>query len=450
MSLRQAQSWRRGRFFGGPHGSLYGRLLLLSFLTLASLWALAAGVFRLAQGERTRPEVDRFVRHYVDYLAADLGQPPSADKGVALASKTGWNFRWEPALGVGWATSPDLPYSLELRSQTRHPGGDSGWRHGRFFFLLRQPQGTVVFLAQAWTPPQFNKAWLLLLGFGACAILGFSFLAARSMLRPLRQLDQALASFAEGDLTARLPHTLRHDELGRLTFRFNQMATEVGRMLDSRRQLLLDVSHELRTPLTRLNLGLELMKDDAARAPLKEDVAEMEAMLAELLEGARIEQAARWQPQAVDLAGLLKEAAQDTAGRSPGLALELPAEPLVVLGDERGLRVLVRNLCDNALKYSGEQSQKVEAKLWQADGRACLQIRDHGPGIAEGALPHLFEPFYRADASRNRGTGGFGLGLHLVQKVALAHGGEVQAANAPGGGALFTVFLPLIKPTSLA
>jgi signal transduction histidine kinase len=417
-------------------------LLLLSFLTLAALWALAAGVFRLAQGERTRPEVDRFVRHYVDYLAGDLGQPPNAAKGEALASKTGWQFRWEPIKGQGWATGPDLPSSAELQAQTRHPGGDSGWRHGRFFFLLRQPAGTLVLLAQAWTPPQFNKAWLWLLGFGACFILSFSFLFARSMLRPLRQLDQALASFATGDLTARLPDARHPDELGRLTLRFNQMATEVGRMLDSRRQLLLDVSHELRTPLTRLNLGLELMKDDAARASLKEDVAEMEAMLAELLEGARVEQAARLQPQPVDLAGLLKEVAQDMDGRSPGLALDLPAAPLNVLGDERGLRILLRNLCDNALKYSGAQAQKVEVKLWQADGWAHLELRDHGPGITEEALPHLFEPFYRADASRNRSTGGFGLGLHLVQKVAMAHGGEVKVANASEGGAVFSVALP--------
>jgi signal transduction histidine kinase len=172
----------------------------------------------------------------------------------------------------------------------------------------------------------------------------------------------------------------------------------------------------------------------------------MEAMLAELLEGARIEQAARWQPQSVDLALLLKDLAQDLSGRSPGLSLDLPPASLVVQGDERGLRVLVRNLCDNALKYSSGQAQKVEVRLWQADERACLELRDHGPGIAEEALPHLFEPFYRADASRNRATGGFGLGLHLVQKVALAHGGEVKAANAPGGGALFTAVLPLGKP----
>jgi signal transduction histidine kinase len=419
-------------------GSLYSRMLLLSFLTLGALWALWVGVFHLAQSEVPRPQMDRFLRRYVAYLANDLGAAPSQDRAQDLASNSSWKFRWEAAQGQGWATSPDVPSVAELQKESREPGGDWGGQRGKFFFFLdRRPTGVLVMLSQHINPPDINKAWLILLGLGACGILALSFFSARRFLQPLRQLDYALASFAEGDLASRLPETRRNDELGRLTKRFNQMATEVGRMLDSRRQLLLDVSHELRTPLTRLNLGLEMMNDDASRASLKEDVAEMEAMLAELLEGARLEQAARWQPQSVDLAALVQGVSEELEAREPGVSLELPAQPLVVQGDQRGLQVLVRNLLDNALKYSGTQAQKVEARLWTEAGKAYFEVRDHGPGIPEDSLPHLFEPFYRADASRNRATGGFGLGLHLVQKVAMAHGGEVSVANVPGGGALF-------------
>ena len=171
----------------------------------------------------------------------------------------------------------------------------------------------------------------------------------------------------------------------------------------------------------------------------------MEAMLAELLEGARLEQAARLESKSVDLGALAKATAHSMDGRAPGIAMDLPSEPLRVLGDERGLQVLLRNLMDNALKYSGSAETKVQVRLWQEDGKAWISVRDHGPGIPAEALPHVFEPFYRADASRNRGSGGFGLGLHLVQKVALAHGGEVSAAAAPGGGALFQVWVPLVR-----
>jgi signal transduction histidine kinase len=427
-------------------GSLYSRLLLLSFATLGALWAMAAGVYRLSLGQPPKPEVARFVRDYVEYVVTDLGTPPNRAKAEHMATETGWKIRWEPVKGVGWATSEDLPPSDQLSHELR-PNGDWGWRHGSFFVVRHGPQGALTLWAQPWTPPPpINKGWLLLIAFGAACILSLSFVSARHFLMPLRQLDTALASFAEGDLTARLPETRRHDELGRLTQRFNQMATEVGRMFNSRRQLLLDVSHELRTPLTRLNLGLEMMNDHAARASLKEDVAEMEAMLSELLEGARLEQAARLQPQGVELRALVRAVAAEMEGRSPGLRLTLPLQPLTVVGDERGLQVLLRNLLDNAMKYSNQQKQSVELRLWQDEAWVRLTVRDHGPGIPEESLPHLFEPFYRADASRNRSQGGFGLGLHLVQRVVNAHGGEISAGNAPDGGAIFTAKLPLAKP----
>ena len=256
-------------------GSLYGRLMLLSLVTLGSLWALGAGIFHLADVGRPRPpEMDAFLLRYVSYLAQDLGSAPSQAKAQELAAKSSWKFRWEAAKGPGWTTSTDMPRLAELQPETREPGGNWGGRRGKFFFYLdRLPGGVLVMLSQRAEPPAIAKGWLLLLGLGACCILALSFFIARGLLMPLRHLDQALASFAEGDLSARLPETSRPDELGRLTNRFNQMAKEVGRMLDSRRQLLLDVSHELRTPLTRLNLGLEMMKDDGARASLKEDVA---------------------------------------------------------------------------------------------------------------------------------------------------------------------------------
>ena len=437
----------RTAFASAGRGSLYGRLMLLSLLTLGALWALGAWIFHLADVGRPRPpEMDAFLLRYVSYLAQDLGPAPSQARAQELASKSSWKFRWEAADGPSWATSAEMPSVEELQRETRQPGGNWGGRRGKFFFYLnRLPGGTLLMLSQRAEPPAMPKFWLILLGLGACGILALSFFIARSLLMPLRHLDQALASFAEGDFSARLPETGGQDELGRLTSRFNQMAKEVGRMLDSRRQLLLDVSHELRTPLTRLNLGLEMMKDDGARASLKEDVGEMEAMLAELLEGARLEQAARLESRNVDLGALAKTTAHSMEGRAPGIALDLPIDPLKVLGDERGLQVLLRNLMDNALKYSGTAEPKVQVRLWQEEGKAWISVRDHGPGIPAEALPHVFEPFYRADASRNRGSGGFGLGLHLVQKVALAHGGEVTAGAAPGGGALFKVWMPLVR-----
>ncbi len=438
MSLRRPAQVRR-RHSGPP---LHMRLLALAGLCVLLLWGAFMLLWRMGPSADDRQDIERTVQHYVGYLAEELGPRPQEAKAQALAAASGWQFRWQGADGSAWVTDPELP-TLALLKGALKSGRDWGWKKGRFFSVKESAAGTLALSFRPWKPPRVAGLRLGLFVLCALCILAFSILAARHMLRPLRDLDAALASLAEGDLSARLPEPWRQDELGRLTRRFNQTAAEVGRMLQSRRQLLLDVSHELRTPLTRLNLGLELLPDATARASLKEDVAEMEAMLAELLEGARLEEAARWKPQAVDLRALWQGVAEELEGRAPGLQLSLPSEPLWVQGDERGLRILLRNLCDNALKYSQGQALKVEGRLWLEDEQAHLEVRDHGPGLADGALPHLFEPFYRADASRNRATGGFGLGLHLVQRVALAHGGEVSARNATGGGALFSVKLPI-------
>lgn len=432
-------AWRR---HGGP--PLHIRLLALAGLCVFMLWGVFILLWRMGPSAEDKHEIERTVQNYVGYLAQDLGAQPTLAKAQALAEASGWQFRWEGRDQNAWSTDVELPGIDELKANCK-PLKDWGWHHGRFFSLRETPTGRLALAFRPWKPPRV--AGLRLLFFMACAlcILSFVTLAARRLLRPLRDLDAALASLAEGDLSARLPEPWRQDELGRLTRRFNQTAAEVGRMFESRRQLLLDVSHELRTPLTRLNLGLELLPDAASRASLKEDVAEMEAMISELLEGARLEEAARWKAHNVDLGSVAEEAVADLQGRQPGVDWQAPPQPMTVLGDARGLQILLRNLLDNALKYSAQQAQAVELKL-EADGaQALLSVRDHGPGIAENALAHVFEPFFRADAARTRGAGGFGLGLHLAQRIAVAHGGELKVENAPGGGARFSVRLPLAK-----
>ena len=113
--------------------------------------------------------------------------------------------------------------------------------------------------------------------------------------------------------------------------------------------------------------------------------------------------------------------------------------PLVVEGDAAGLKSLIANLVGNALKYAGD----AELTLAQIDGHAVIAVRDHGPGIAPDDLPHLFEPFFRGERSRNRDTGGIGLGLSSVRGVARAHGGDATIANHPEGGAIARVTLPV-------
>jgi signal transduction histidine kinase len=277
---------------------------------------------------------------------------------------------------------------------------------------------------------------------GLTVVMICVWLAVGWLLKPVRWLDQGVARVAAGDLGHRIP-TRENDELGRLAQQFNSMTAQVQAMLEQRRQMLLDVSHELRTPLTRMKLGLESLPEGEERSSLAEDVLELELLVNELLEGARLAHGrSQLQVENLDLAVLARETAQAFERKDPGLRLEVP-EGLVLAGDRVRLQRLLHNLLANAFNHGLPARGPVGLQLLQAGGRACLTVVDQGPGVPPEQLPRLFTPFFRGDTSRARVSGGVGLGLPLCLGVARAHGGDLNVAFAPGGGLAFTLTLPL-------
>jgi signal transduction histidine kinase len=227
------------------------------------------------------------------------------------------------------------------------------------------------------------------------------------------------------------------------------MAHEIAQMLDAKRALLLAVSHELRSPLTRARLHAELLPDStdlpevqAARTALLRDLGEMRDLISDLLESERLSSphvALHLEP--TDLAGLVQDA---VAGLPGGGALRLELQsglPLLAL-DRARMRLLVRNLVDNALRHGTHSARVPEIGLRQVGQALHLLVRDYGPGVDEAQLPHLAEPFYRPDSARQRATGGVGLGLYLCRLVAQAHGGRMSLRNA-NPGLEVTVLLPI-------
>jgi signal transduction histidine kinase len=218
-------------------------------------------------------------------------------------------------------------------------------------------------------------------------------------------------------------------------------------MLDAKRALLLAMSHELRSPLTRARLHAELLPDDAqapeiqgARAALLRDLGEMRDLITDLLESERLASPhAALNMEATDLAELVREvvAALPDAGT---LRLDLPALPPLPV-DRTRVRLLLRNLLDNALRHGGKAVQPPELQLEKLASGWQIRVRDFGPGVDEAQLPHLAEPFFRPDAARQRATGGVGLGLYLCRLVAQAHGGSMSLHNAHPGLEI-TVLLP--------
>ena len=222
------------------------------------------------------------------------------------------------------------------------------------------------------------------------------------------------------------------------------MADDVQGMLEAKRQLMLAISHELRSPLTRAKVALELLDDEAVRQNILEDIDEMERLIADLLESEALNtRHAILRREPTDL-GELVQAVIDTdfAEQRGRIRLLLPDESLEGPLDVTRVRLLVRNLVENALRYSPPGDEKVQIGASRSGEHLELCVRDQGDGIPAEHLERVTEPFYRADPARSRATGGIGLGLYLCRLIAEAHGGSLQIDSQPGCGTVVTVTLP--------
>jgi signal transduction histidine kinase len=272
-------------------------------------------------------------------------------------------------------------------------------------------------------------------------IVLLAYLVLRRSLRPLRALHEGVTRLSEGQLDVTVPSQTR-DEFGALADAFNQMVRRISEMVRARDQLLLDVSHELRSPLTRVKVALALLPEGDKRRRIDADVAEMEAMIAELLELERLREGRGLRRERLDLVDLLREIAEQYEDRPPGVRFAAASPEIWLEVDGEKIQAVLRNLLENAFKYSLPDSRPVEVKV-TADGETViLRVADDGPGIPESDIPNLFEPFFRVDRSRSKKSGGYGLGLSICKRIVEAHGGRIEAANRSGRGAEFTVTLP--------
>jgi signal transduction histidine kinase len=229
------------------------------------------------------------------------------------------------------------------------------------------------------------------------------------------------------------------DEFGALTDAFNKMVGRVKQMIQARDQLLLDVSHELRSPLTRLKVALALLPEDENKAGMVGDLNEMEAMITELLELERLREGRGIRRERHDLVSLLREVAEAYKSAPPGVDLLAHSSAAWLDIDREKIRTVMRNLLENARKFSLPDSRPIEICIVRDSSAITVRISDDGPGIPESDLPNLFEPFYRVDRSRSRKTGGYGLGLSICKRIMEAHGGSIAVTNNAGRGATFVL-----------
>ncbi len=291
---------------------------------------------------------------------------------------------------------------------------------------------------EPWRSPGFATAFIVMTTLGAIMIVW----AVRQLLIPVRTLAQAADRLGRDVVNApALPET-GPIEIVTAAAAFNTMAARIRRFVEDRTFLLTAIGHDLRTPITRLKLRAEYMEDDEQRVKMLADLDEMEAMVAATLAFGRdittSEAVAR-----IDLAILLRtildEAADGDPDRSDTLSFSGPGS-LAIHARPLGLKRALTNLIGNALKYG--DAARVTLRVLPRD-MVEIDIDDNGPGIAVPEMEAVFEPFRRLETSRNRETGGSGLGLSIARNILRAHGGDILLSNLPGKGLRASVTLPV-------
>ncbi len=292
------------------------------------------------------------------------------------------------------------------------------------------------------------------------AIAGLGLWLVRLGLRPLDAIGETASAIAAGDLSRRVERAEERTEVGRLGLALNSMLARIESSFRAQeaserklRRFVADASHELRTPLSAVRAYSELYDRGAAERPddlersmqgISRESERMSVLVEDLLLLARLDDGRPLEREPVELDEVVGEAVETAQAVDPERAIELHAEPATVLGDRVRLRQIVDNLLANVRAHT-PAGTPASVSVRRKNGSAESAVTDAGPGLDEEHLEHLFERFYRADASRSRASGGVGLGLAIVAAVAEAHGGTASASSRPGEGTTVAIALPLAR-----
>ncbi|WP_374413428.1 ATP-binding protein [Hydrogenophaga sp.] len=454
MRSERKSAWRRAK--RRVAHSIKLRMVLV-FLVLAAALSFvfftgAQKAFTMGWRDAARP----ILMDYVDRLTLEVtgGGEPSVERARAITERLPLTVRISGPV-VNWASHPNQgpPDWVRARSDGA-PAVGQDWGNGRDWprILHRQTADghTIEFGINGDAFEHRPRMIGYLLG-ALLLITLMAWLYVRHLLKPLDAIGEGARRFGAGDFSQPIPERCVHgpDELGELALTINTMGRDIHQMLEAKRALLLAISHELRSPLTRARLNAELLPEDEDVRPQRDallrDLQEMATLITDLLESERLAgHHAALMREPTDLVALSHAVVQDLGARHPGAArivVEAPAGLPVVAVDPARVRLLIRNLLDNALRHGGGADLPPVVRLSVEGGAARIEVRDHGPGVPDEQLAQLAQAFYRPDSARTRSAGGVGLGLYLCRLVAQAHGGSFEVHNAQPGLQV-TVTLP--------
>lgn len=425
--------------------SVFTKLIVISLAAWVIIFITIGATF-LASRYDTKGPFYKNANRYIEYIVEDIGSPPDKQKAILLSKKTGMHISFRGG-DAQWTTRNKFPEvdNARFRSMKDDSVLQVGRKRGRHFIRLQIQEGTLFFeFAGAHEEDrQHQTTHLLLLAMLSIILLGCYF-AIKRVLTPLKWLGTGVQQVKAGNLSHRVP--LRgNDELTDLAISFNEMTTELKNMLTAKEHLLRDISHELRTPLTRLRVALEMLEDDELKDDLADDICEMEEMIRGILETAKdhYHNSSSQNLKKYNLGDLISAVARKYHNNHPAVIFTAPLEPLYAMVDAKSIQTVIVNCIENGLKFSDPGSDPIEIGLQQQRKVGVVSITDHGSGIDEAELPYIFEPFYRADSSRSRKTGGYGLGLSICKAIIEAHGGSIKVYSKKEEGTRILFNLPL-------
>ncbi len=449
-----------------PRDSIGRRFALTVVLAVSATWLLV-GLFNVFGGVWAQPSLEEsgLLDQAANMVRIIEAAPQPLREQLAGAATT-------PAIRVGWyaATSPVSTVLEQVADQVPERSQEVGIRLGDLRRAIRilTPEGS----SDAWmSMPEFQeqhtkyphahvlavqssdgswlvftvpeklwgllwyKRWAIWLLFLTVSTGVVSAIATRQLVRPIRRFAKAISLFGMNPRAPPIAETGPR-ELAGVMSAFNAMQAQLQKFLASRITMLAAISHDLRSPLTRIRLRGEYIADEVQQARLFRDVDELQAMVDGALAFFRGD--ADEEPMtSFDLPGVLETIINDFADQGIQIAYAGPSH-VVYRGRPFALKRAMTNLIENAVKYGTPPAIELACQ----DKTTTIIVRDRGPGIPSDALEHVFPPFYRLEASRNRSTGGVGLGLTAAQGIVRAHGGDIVLSNLPAGGLEALVTLP--------
>jgi len=386
------------------------------------------------------------IAQYASFLIEKIDFPPNQEIAQSLSDDLGLDINISSSNSSWQSVDYRLPaYALDKGHQLLSTSEMKiGHYRGYSYVVANKSNHEYIFVLSHRRFAESKGVFLVSLIIIVFIVIALCYYLVRWLFKPLDALGEGVKQISEGNFDFRV-ETRRQDELGQLAEGFNHMSDKIQTMLSEKEQLLLDVSHELRSPITRAKLALELVDDKKSKSDIQDDLREMEGMIAELLESARLNNpGSNLSKDSVHLNALIQSLLVDYSRSKPGITFADLDKEVVLIADSSRLQICLRNIIENALKYSRHQNKPVEIEVKELSDKVQIDITDFGIGVPASDQKHIFEPFYRVDKSRNSKTGGYGLGLSLCKKIVNAHGGEILLESIEDRETRFTLIFPKV------